>query len=117
MRLLLVALGVSLSLFGQSAQVGGRVLDPSGQAVPAAAVAVINEATQTRRDLVTNEEGLYTAPALTPGPYTIRVSKQGFKGLGGLVDIHRHKLAGDATVAVVIQHPLRILPCQFTAEI
>ena len=81
MRLLLVALGLSLGLFGQSAQVGGRVLDPSGQAVPAAAVAVINEATQTRRDLVTNEEGLYTAPALTPGPYTIRVSKQGFKGL------------------------------------
>jgi len=81
MRLLLVALGVSLGLWGQSAQVGGRVLDPSGQAVPAAAVAVINEATQTRRDLVTNEEGLYTAPALTPGPYTIRVSKEGFKGL------------------------------------
>ncbi|HEU0119157.1 MAG TPA: TonB-dependent receptor, partial [Bryobacteraceae bacterium] len=81
MRLLVLLWGISLGLLAQTAQVSGRVTDSAGHAVPAATVAVTNEATQVRRNVLSNEEGLYTAPALTPGPYTIRVTKEGFKAL------------------------------------
>lgn len=63
----------------QTAQVTGQVSDPSGQGVAGAAVVVVSEATQARRETSTNAEGLYTVPALTPGPYTVRVTKDGFK--------------------------------------
>lgn len=67
--------------FSQTAQVSGRVNDPSGQNIPGAIVTVSNEATGVKREFVTNEEGLYLAPGLTPGNYSVRVAKEGFKAL------------------------------------
>jgi hypothetical protein len=81
MKHILGFLALASALFAQSAQVGGQVTDPSGQAVAAAAVMVTNEATQARREVATNQDGLYSVPALTPGPYTLRVTKEGFKTL------------------------------------
>ncbi len=56
--------------------------DPTGQSVAGASVVVVNEATKARRETSTNAEGLYTVPALTPGPYTLRITKEGFKASG-----------------------------------
>ena len=81
MRLIALLLTLALSLFSQSAQLAGRVSDPSGQAVPAASVTITNTATKVRREVTTNVEGLYSVPALTPGLYSVRISKEGFKSL------------------------------------
>jgi hypothetical protein len=59
----------------------GRVTDPSGAAVAGAQVTL----TQTEMNFVskatTNEEGIYRALNLRPGPYRIEIVAQGFKKL------------------------------------
>lgn len=58
---------------------GGTVIDSSGAAVGGATVTISNPATGFSRVLRTNEGGIYAAPALSPGAYTIKVEKEGFQ--------------------------------------
>lgn len=55
----------------------GQVTDPQGLAVPGATVTVTGP--QGARTFVTDAEGRWVAPFLTPGMYTVRVELQGFK--------------------------------------
>ena len=57
----------------------GTVTDASGAVVPNATVTVTNKATSTARNLTTNTQGLYSAPALVAGDYEVRVELQGFR--------------------------------------
>ncbi|MBY0506939.1 MAG: TonB-dependent receptor [Bryobacteraceae bacterium] len=57
----------------------GTVSDSTGAAVPAAKVIITNTGTNRKVELVTNTEGNYTAPLLSPGAYTVGVSATGFK--------------------------------------
>ncbi len=57
----------------------GNVSDPSGAAVPGAAIKVVNEATGDTHDFVSQANGSYQAPLLLPGTYRIEASKTGFK--------------------------------------
>ena len=68
-------------LFGQEyrATLLGRVLDPSGLAVPGAKVSVTNIDTNIRAVTDANSEGNYTIPFLQPGSYRLRVESAGFK--------------------------------------
>jgi hypothetical protein len=63
----------------QDATLLGTVTDPSGAAVPNAAVAITNTATGVTRNLTTNSDGQFVAPDLRIGNYTVRVSATGFK--------------------------------------
>ncbi len=82
---LLLALAVCLvvpaaaqSLAGLGA-INGVVRDASGAVVPAAKVVVSNASNGIRRNLETNESGLFAAPSLTPGEgYEVSVLKEGF---------------------------------------
>ena len=56
----------------------GTVLDPSGAVVSGAAVTVTNTSTGATRTLTSNSAGVYIAPALTPGIYSVRVTMRGF---------------------------------------
>jgi hypothetical protein len=47
--------------------------------IPGAQVVVVNTAMGTKADLTTNAEGLYRAPALSPGMYSVEVVATGFK--------------------------------------
>ena len=82
--LLLAALAmlVTTSAFGQSAGLGGisgLVQDASGAAVPGATVIVANESKGIRRELSSNSQGVFNAPALIPDSgYHVTVSKSGF---------------------------------------
>jgi len=74
---LLVAFAVAG--FSQTAQVTGKITDPSGSAVPNAKVVATNTNTGVARDTVTNEVGNYLITALLPGNYRITAEAPGFK--------------------------------------
>lgn len=60
-------------------ELSGTITDSTGAAVTGATVTVTNPATGFNRVLKTNDGGIYSAPALNPGAYTIKVEKQGFQ--------------------------------------
>jgi Carboxypeptidase regulatory-like domain len=62
----------------EPATLTGTVTDPSGAAVPNAAVKATNAATNQVRDTKTNGQGLYSIPYLDPGVYTLEVTAAGF---------------------------------------
>lgn len=57
----------------------GTVSDSTGAVVAKANVTVVNQSTNARIVVVTNEEGNYTAPLLPLGAYQVEVSASGFK--------------------------------------
>ncbi len=74
---------LAVPAFAQSAAgvagITGVVRDPSGAPVPSAKVEVAREGQGTLRNVTTNAEGVFAAPALVPGPgYKLSVSAPGF---------------------------------------
>ncbi len=69
------------SVFAQSERgtITGAVRDSSGAVIPAAKVTVRNNATNVVVTDTTNASGEFTAPSLSPGTYTVRVEKAGFR--------------------------------------
>ncbi len=62
-----------------SAGITGRVTDPSGSAIVAAAVTAKDLDRGTEWPTTTNEEGIYTFPRVPNGRYTLKVEAKGFK--------------------------------------
>jgi hypothetical protein len=62
-----------------SATINGIVVDPSGAAIAGAQIVVVNDATGVQYTTKTNGDGIYVVPNLSPGPYRIQVSNNGFK--------------------------------------
>ena len=56
----------------------GVVKDPSGAAIPDATVTVTNTSTNIARTATTGSDGSYRFDAMTPGPYSLTVTKDGF---------------------------------------
>lgn len=79
--LVIVVLGTVAMEQSTNATVSGIVLDPSGSAIPAATLQLVNDVTGLRYAGLTNNEGIYAFSNLPPGPYRIQVSKIGFKTL------------------------------------
>ncbi|HEX6046463.1 MAG TPA: TonB-dependent receptor [Pyrinomonadaceae bacterium] len=79
---LLLTLSVALTASAQSqittATIEGTVTDPSGALVPGANVEIRNVETNLSRNLTTDDEGRFKVLQLTPGKYSVKVSKQGF---------------------------------------
>lgn len=68
--------------FAQTAVTGGlngTVTDSTGAVVPGATVTVVNTATGDTRVLTTNGRGLYIAPFLKPGSYTVSATAKGLQ--------------------------------------
>ncbi len=57
----------------------GRVTDPTGAALPGAAVSLRNVDTNVTANATTNEDGSYSFPLIAPGKYALTVTQQGFK--------------------------------------
>jgi len=79
----LVALLFPVALFAQGnfGRILGTVTDPSGAVIPGATVSIIDKDRGLARTLTTEEAGLYNAPNLIPGTYTVRAELPGFKRL------------------------------------
>src|SRR6478752_203097 len=78
------ALAFFLSASLASAQVGsstitGRVTDPTGAVVPKVNVSIVQTETNFQFTAVTNDDGLFRVPSLSPGPYRVTFEGAGFK--------------------------------------
>ena len=56
----------------------GTVTDSGGGVLPGATVTIVNADTGTQRSVLTNEAGIYTAPFIQIGKYTVRAAMSGF---------------------------------------
>ncbi len=59
--------------------IGGTITDATGAVVAGATVEVRNQETNVAGRAASNEQGLYLAPLLRPGRYTVTVEAAGFK--------------------------------------
>jgi hypothetical protein len=75
---LLVGVLICTSLFAQTAQIQGTVLDSTGSAVPGADVKATQTGTGAVRTVTSGTDGAYVLPNLPIGPYRLEVSKAGF---------------------------------------
>ena len=85
-RRILLALGsvlvMAAGLEGQAPGTGaiaGQVFDPSGAAIAGANITVVSESTKSSRTLHATAEGLFSAPLLPPGNYSLVVGAANFQ--------------------------------------
>ena len=82
---------LSGSAYAQTAATGnieGVVTDATGAVLPGVTVVVKNTATNVAREVVTDNDGRYHAPALQPGTYQVNATLAGFQPLPlGTVDV------------------------------
>ena len=64
---------------GTTAQLVGRIFDPSGSAVPGAKIKVTSTDTGSAREAQSNASGSYVLALLPPGNYRIAITKDGFR--------------------------------------
>jgi Carboxypeptidase regulatory-like domain len=77
---LFALLGVITALaLGGTASMSRRVTDPIGLVLVGARVEAVNVDTSATVIAETNQDGLYSFPALLPGTYRVTVDKQGFQ--------------------------------------
>lgn len=62
-----------------TSSLSGTVTDPSGAAIPNAKVMVRSLATQTERNITSNETGGFNLTNIPPGDYSLRVEAPGFQ--------------------------------------
>lgn len=89
------------------AQVGtstltGRIVDATGAAIPGVKVRVVNEESGSVQSVLSNNEGIYRAPALLPGNYRVEIQAPGFdpQVRRNIVIAVAQTLAVDFTLAV-----------------
>ncbi len=61
--------------------ISGEVVDPAGAAVAQAEVLIRNDETGSERKFTTAESGIFSAPSVAVGNYTVSVSRDGFAPL------------------------------------
>jgi outer membrane receptor protein involved in Fe transport len=78
---LLVVTTFCISAFAQrtTGTLRGQILDPQGAVVPSAKVTVTNQATGVDTPIASSSSGVFDAPSLIPGKYTVTVEATGFK--------------------------------------
>jgi hypothetical protein len=114
LALSICALVFTASAFAQAtaglSAVSGTVHDPAGASVPNAKVVVANDTNGITRNLITNDAGVFTAPALPPASgYKVTVSATGFAGyeakdivlqVGQNLDLHVNLTVGQSSTTI-----------------
>ena len=63
---------------GGTSSITGNVTDNSGGVIPGASITAV-DASGVKYETVSNSQGGFTIPSLTPGTYKVTVTLQGFK--------------------------------------
>ena len=82
LRLSVLSLLFSVPALAQTASTGaltGEITDPNGAVVAGVQVTALNEATGEKRDVVSQDTGIYVVALLPPGSYRLEFTKRGFK--------------------------------------
>lgn len=77
---LVTAVSLASAQIGSST-ISGRVTDSTGAVVPKVNISIIQVDTNFQFTALTNEDGLYRVPSLSPGTYRLTFESQGFKKL------------------------------------
>lgn len=80
---LLLTAFVAMPVFSQESRaiISGTVTDPQGAVVPGAGIQVRNLGTNVVAKATTSDRGVYQAPPLNPGMYSVTATASGFKSL------------------------------------
>jgi carboxypeptidase family protein/TonB-dependent receptor-like protein len=79
LALLAIASPFAYAQGGVTTSLTGTVMDASAGTIPGATVVVKNTGTGTTHNAVTNTQGTFVIPAISPGTYSVTVSLTGFK--------------------------------------
>ena len=107
---------VSLNAVGALAQgqqygsVSGRVASQENAPLPGATVTATSDALQGTRSAITDVNGVYSLPGLTPGQYLLKFE------LNGMTSVERRAVVSLGTVSVVDQQ-LAIVPVKESIEV
>lgn len=104
-RTLSAFLAFTAIAFAQSSTgtISGRVLDPTGQAIPAASVTLTKQDTGDTRTFSSDSTGEFVFTSLQPGTYDLSVKVSGFKNLDKksiALSASEHAAAGDLRLQV-----------------
>jgi hypothetical protein len=92
--------------------ISGTAIDSSGRAIENVKITITNIDTGVTREVITNDEGFYSAPNLLPGTYEVRFSARGFRTearkditltVGASVALDQTLRVGSITETVVVQ--------------
>jgi hypothetical protein len=106
-----------------SGTIGGQVFDTTGAALPGVTVTLTSEALMGTHTAVTNIEGAYRFPALSPGDYTLvfalanfqTVSREGVQvDLGFSTTVNAHLDLASVDERVVVQRDSPVIDRQST---
>jgi len=76
----LVLLAATVMAQNALGRISGAVRDQAGAVVPGATVTLTNESTKQQiQTVITNAEGVFLFPQLSPGSYTVKIEAAGFK--------------------------------------
>ncbi|MGI4829905.1 MAG: carboxypeptidase regulatory-like domain-containing protein [Janthinobacterium lividum] len=93
---IVVSAAVGMAHAQSTATLTGVVTDPTGAVLPGAAITIRGLDTGLDRTLTTDSGGVYTAPSLQPGPYSIQITSSGF----GSFSVQRVVLLVDQTTSL-----------------
>lgn len=109
---LAVILGLPAGAWGQATtSLHGAVSDPSGAAIPGAAVTITNTGTSAVRHTLTGRDGRYAFAAVLPGAYTLQVTAQGF------ATYVRHDLALQVSLPANVNVRMKVGQVSSTVEV
>src|SRR5262245_56415641 len=94
-----------------TAEINGRITDAQGGVLPGATVTVKSTATGYTREVVTNEEGVFSIPLLPPGEYELSIALAGFSTVtrkalttvGSVVTLNQALNVASVTENVVVE--------------
>src|SRR5215472_10143539 len=108
---LLIACAIAVLLFAPAAfsqltitgNIGGTVMDPSGQVIPGAKITLTNPSNGDSRATMSSEAGGFTLIAVQPGTYSLKIEHAGFKTFqrtGIVLSANEHLAAGDIQLQI-----------------
>ena len=113
--LCIVALARAAAAQTPTGSIDGIIVDTSGAVVPGVTVVLTHEPTGVAREVVSDAQGLFRAPLLPVGPYTVKAALAGFQSfeappmtltIGQTVSVRIELKPGSVAESVTVRAPI-----------